>query len=996
MAPDPDSNEATADVAIVGMIGRFPGAPDLQAFWRNLEQGVESISHFTDEELEPSRLETPGIRSLPAYVKARGVMEDADKFDAAFFGIPPLEASVMDPQHRVFLEGAWAALENAGYDVAEYRGLVGIWAGMSNAGYLFENVLPRRDVVEEAGYLQVMLANEKDYLTTRVSYKLNLRGPSVNVYTACSTSLVAVSHAYQALLSHQCDIALAGGISISAPQRRGYVYQEGGIASPDGHCRPFDAAAAGTLSGDGLGIVVLKRLDEALQDGDTVHAVIRGAAVNNDGSVKASFTAPSVDGQAEVIVMAQAMADVDPRSISYVEAHGTATPLGDPIEVAALTQAFRAATDERGFCALGALKSNIGHLDAAAGVAGLIKTVLALEHRMLPPTLHFTRPNPKIDFANSPFVVNAKLLPWSAGASPRRAGVSSFGIGGTNAHVVLEEAPGHAPTRASRDEQLLVLSARTEVALRRAAVNLARHLRSLGDTSLADVAYTLQVGRRSFARRLAVVGGDAAQLGSLLEAGDGASVLIGNGERPRTKVVFFFPGEASPHTLLGTGLYRSEPVFRAEIDACAQALLPHLQIDIRSLLDPEPANRSEAERRLGEPGIAQPVLFALEHALSRLWMSWGVTPVAMIGAGLGEYVAACLAGVLTRDDAAVVVAARGRAMQEHPEGFGGDTGGLAPLREAVAKTRLLPSRLPWISSLTGDWITPEQAMDPHYWVEQARQPARLEPGLGRLAIDESQVLLEVGPGRTLSTLLRRETGRSSAELVVASLGTEGGSQVSALLEAAGRLWSAGVPIDWVGHHAHERRRRVPLPTYAFERKRYWIDALPLQEQTAGDFEAADSLPAADHGPAPSPGDSVVEHAETDVGARLRAVLAKASGIPAPELDPSRTFLELGFDSLLLTQVSGAIKRTFKTQVTFRQLLETVPTMAALASYLEARQGSTGGTEPPPSAGGPSPVAGLPAVPPVPGARLGRDAAGNEAWFVPDPERPGKYLKVTTP
>ena len=1006
---NPETHDSSS-VAIVGVVGRFPGAPDLDTFWRNLEQGVDSISHFNDRELEFSRLELPGTHSRPNYVKARGIVEDAAQFDAEFFGVTPLDAAVMDPQHRLFLEGAWSALESAGYDPAAYPGSIGVWGGMGSMSYLMENLLSRRDIFEQIGPFQVMLANEKDYLTTRVSYKLNLRGPSVAVYTACSTSLVAVCHAYQALLGYQCDMALAGGVSISFPQRRGYLYHEGAIRSPDGRCRPFDEKAAGTVFSDGLGIVVLKRLADALEDGDTIHAVIRGAALNNDGSGKVSFTAPSVDGQAEVIALAQAVAGVDPRSISYVEAHGTATPLGDPIEVAALTQAFRAGTAEKGFCALGSVKSNIGHVDAAAGVAGLIKTVLALRHGRLPPSLHFKRPNPKIDFASSPFYVNTELRPWPEGPTPRRAGVSSFGIGGTNAHVILEEAPPIPASPPSRLVQLLPLSAKTTEALDTAVAGLARHLREHADVGLADAAWTLQVGRRAFGNRCAVVGRDPSEVATALEGRAPSRVLTGS-PRSDGSVVFLFPGQGAQHAGMAAGLYRDEPVFRRELDGCAQALVPHLGFDIRTLIFARPEERESADQRLAETALTQPALFAVEYALARLWMSWGVTPASMIGHSLGEYVAACLAGVFTRDAAIGLVAARARFMQERPRGamlavrastsalesqLGDEVviaalngpelnvvsgpegavmalevrlgaqgvacrrlatshafhspmmdGVLAPFREELMKVRLdTPSR-PWVSCLTGDWIKPSEAVSPEYWVEQLRRPVRFSDGVHLLSQNPDRILLEVGPGRTLSSLVRQHRDRPADQVVVTSLGSDSERDLEAVLEAAGRLWIAGASLDWQGLRGGAAGRRVPLPTYPFARRRCWIDPSPpgtalvsavaagggVTDPRAGD----DTPPSRDVAPPAGSAEGVV------VG-RLRLLLSGISGIPPEEMDSSRPLVEMGVDSLALIQLSRKVEETFSVTLTFRQILEELPTLDDLAVDIESRAGRAGEPE----------------------------------------------------
>jgi amino acid adenylation domain-containing protein len=997
------SDEATA---IVGMAGRFPGARDIDEFWCNLRGGVDSISHFTDAELEPSHLESPGARSLPEYVKARGIVEGSDKFDAEFFGFTPREASVMDPQHRLFLEASWTALEHSGYDPAAYDGAIGVWAGGGLNTYLLENVLPRRDVVEQLGLQQTLLANERDYMPTRVSYKLNLRGPSIAVGTGCSTSLVAVCLAHQALLGYQCDMALAGGAYVMAPQRQGYVYREGAILSPDGRCRPFDAEAAGTVFSEGVGVVALKRLEDAQKDGDTVYAVIKGAALNNDGSGKVSFTAPSVDAQAEVVAMAQAIAGVEPETISYVEAHGTATPLGDPIEVAALTQAFRTGTSAKGFCAIGSVKGNVGHLDAAAGVAGLIKTALALHHKSLPPSLHFKRPNPQIDFANSPFFVNTELRPWTEASGPRRAGVSSLGVGGTNAHVVLEEAPTGASAKPARAEQLLVLSARTAAALDEASANLARHLREHPETSLANVAYTLQEGRRGFRFRRAVVSRNATEAAAALET---EAPHVHSGTRGHSDgdadLVFLFPGQGAQRVGMTSSLYRSEPVFRVELDECAEVLQPHLDLDIRTILYSPESRREEAEHRLAETGITQPVLFAVEYALARLWMSWGLTPAAMIGHSLGEYVAACVAGAMSRDTAARLVATRSRLMQAQPRGMmlsvrlpaeelapqlgpevelaglnapeltvvaGPESavrslearlverdvscrpvatshaahsaamdGMLEPFRDVLASVPLKRPSLPWVSGLTGDWITPEQAIDPDYWVQQLRQPVRFSEGVRRLALQPNRALLEVGPGHILSTLACQHRDRPAGQAVVTSLGEEPEREVASILEAVGRLWIAGLAPDWDRIRGDEPRRRVPLPTYPFERRRCWVDPAPIPESWETSSPAMPTISSQDSDEAASIRETadVAPEAESEVRASVRRLLSGASGIPVAEIDDRRSFLEMGFDSLLLGQVASKIERHFDVSIAFRQLIEDWPTPDALSSHLEARPGA---------------------------------------------------------
>jgi acyl transferase domain-containing protein len=1061
---NPTQDGPLEGVAVIGMSGRFPGANDVDQLWENLLAGVESITHFSPSELEPSRLEPPGIRLLPNYVRARGVLEDVDRFDAAFFGVNPREAAVMDPQHRLFLQAAWAALETAGYDPGAYEGSIGVWAGAGINTYYAENILSRRDVFDQLGPFQVMLANEKDFLTTRVSYKLNLRGPSVSVHTACSTSLVAICHAYHALVGYQCDMALAGGVGVAVPQRRGYLYQEGAIGSADGHCRPFDARAAGTVVSSGLGVVVLKRLEDARADGDFVYAVLRGVALNNDGSDKVSFTAPSVNGQADVIALAQAAAGVEPHTISYVEAHGTATPLGDPIEVAALTQAFRAGTDAKQFCAIGSVKSNFGHLDAAAGVAGFIKTVLALHNKQLPASLHFTRPNPQIDFEKSPFYVNASSRPWPAGATPRRAGVSSFGVGGTNAHVVLEEAAPEASVAASRREQLLVISAKTDQALERATERLAAHLRTPPQAELADVAWTLQTGRRAFVCRRFAVGAGAEEAADALATRDPVRVFSGRAERSDSKVVFLFPGQGAQYVGMAAELYAGEPVFARELDACAGALGPVLGLDLRSLIFAEAAQRAEAEQRLVETAIAQPALFAIELALARLWMSWGIEPAGMIGHSLGEFVAASLAGVLTREQMALVVATRGRLVQAQPRGamlavrvslealvpwldaelvvagLNGPElnvvsgpepavkalearlsaagvncrmlatshafhspmmdGALPAFRQLLESTPMQRPERPWVSGLTGDWITAEQATDPEYWVRQLREPVRFSDAVRRLSQDPNLSFLEVGPGHGLANLVRGHRNRPPQQTVVTSLGREPGGDARSMLQALGRLWVAGVEPEWTAVHSGERRHRVPLPTYPFEPERHWVDP-PAMPTSAGAEPSAHLASIPDPVPSQpqslerrigqSPSVSPAERGQASVQDRLRALLSDASGHAPEAIAASQSFVELGFDSLLLTQVGAAIQKTFGRSVSLRQLLEDFPTLETLARHVQSTLDQERGSAPANQQG----AAAAPATPPVPGARLGRDAQGNPAWFVPDPNRPGKYLQVKT-
>ncbi len=889
---------AMEPIAIVGMAGRFPGAADLRQHWDNLRAGVESITFFNDEELAAAGVDA-GLLRNPRYVRARGVLQGAELFDAVFFGLSPREAEIMDPQHRVFLETAWEALESAGYAPGGVALNAGVYAGASLNSYLIASLVTNPEVMLAAGGYQAMLANDKDFLATRVSYKLNLCGPGVTIQTACSTSLVAVQMACQALLARQCDMALAGGVSINVPRVGGYLYEPGMILSPDGHCRAFDERAQGTVAGEGVGVVVLKRLREALADGDHVHAVIRGAAINNDGSLKVGYTAPSVDGQVTVISRAHAMAGIDPATITYVEAHGTGTELGDPIEVAALTKAFRAGTDRRGFCALGSVKSNIGHLDAAAGVAGLIKAVLALEHRALPPSLHFSSPNPRIDFENSPFRVNATLTDWPRVAdAPRRAGVSSFGIGGTNAHVVLEEAPPSAPTAPSRPVQVFTLSAKSGEALERAGAALAGHLTEHAELAPADVAHTLHRGRATFPHRRMVVAASLEEAARALHDGDPRRVLSRVEARTDRPVVFLFSGQGSQYVGMGRGVYESEPLFREIVDQCAATLAPALGLDLRTVLYPAPDAVEAARARLATTAITQPALFVVEYALARLYLEWGIRPQAMLGHSIGEYVAATLAGVMSLADALPLVAERGRLMEVPggamlavplPEGevrallsaslsiaaingaalcaVSGPAPDVAALearlgsqgirahgihaasafhsammepilgafREAVGRVTLSAPAIPYVSNVTGIGMTAEDAKDPVYWVRHLRQTVRFWDGLQEVIRDQDQapMLLEVGPGRTLASLARPASTAARPLETLSSIRhpQDDLDDATVLQTTVGRLWMAGVPLDWAGYHARESRRRVPLPTYPFERQRHWIlSAAPTAER----------------------------------------------------------------------------------------------------------------------------------------------------------------------
>jgi acyl transferase domain-containing protein len=880
---------AETGIAVVGMAGRFPGAGSVDELWQNVRNGVESVRRFTDEELEASGVESALLRD-PHYVKAGAVLEDFDRFDASFFGIGAKDAAIMDPQHRHFLECAWEALEHAGHPPRRFPGSIGVFGGCGMNAYFIRNLLTNPQLLNSVGlFLLRHTSNDKDFLATLVSYKLDLTGPSLSIQTACSTSLVAIHVACQSLLNGECDLALAGGSTIHVPHHTGYLYKEGEVLSPDGHCRAFEARSRGTVFGSGAGVVVLRRLQDALEDRDCIHAVIRASAINNDGSFKAGYLAPSLEGQARVVAEALSMAGVDAGSISYVEAHGTGTAVGDPIEVGALTQVFRQDTSRQGFCTIGSIKPNIGHLDTAAGVASFIKAVQALKHRELPPCINYSDPNPEIDFEGSPFLVSPELKPWPPGETPRRAGVSSLGVGGTNAHVILEEAPEPATSAHARPVQLLTLSARTASALEASAARLAQHLDERPEQDLADVAHTLAVGRQAFDRRRIVVCRDHPEAIALLGQGRAKGVVSAALDREADSVAFLFPGGGAQYPRMGLGLYRTEPVFREHVDRGLELLKHQLGADVKALLFAEEARASEAAREFERPSIQLPAIFVIEYALAKLWMSWGVRPAALMGHSVGENAAACFAGVLSFEDALGLVALRGRLVEQVAPGgmvsvaltpeelepllgdqlnlacvncpslcvvsgrvadlerlearleergaeyrrigisVAGHSSMLDPIldefRSYLERIPLNPPELPIVSNLTGTWIREEEATAPDYWVRHFRHTVRFSEGIATLLETSGRALVEVGPGRTLSSIVRQHPAGSRAQTVLPSLrhADEKVDDLQFQVEALGRLWLSGVEIDWERFYAKQERRRVPIPTYPFERQRYWIE-----------------------------------------------------------------------------------------------------------------------------------------------------------------------------
>lgn len=889
-----DDQATLGKIAVIGLAARYPQAQSVDDYWDKLCEEKNCITFYSDAELVKAGI-SPDLISHPDYVKAHGVCANIYSFDAPLFGYSAREAQLIDPQHRVFLESAWEALEHAGYDASGYRGRIGIFAGSGHSQYM-RQLLSLPGIWEFTDGFNLAVCNEKDFLATRVGYKLNLRGPCVTVQTACSTSLVSIIFGCQSLLTYQSDMILAGGVSLDLGDTFGYLFREGSVLSPDGFCRAFDASARGTVVSSGVGVVVLKRLDEALADGDTIHAVILGFGMNNDGASRMGFTAPGLDGQVAAYTDAIAMAGISPETIGYVECHGTGTPMGDPIEIAALSKAFRTHTPKKQFCAIGSVKTNIGHTDAAAGVAGFIKTVLSLEKRVIPGSLNFTQPNPELEIQESPFYVNTRTKDWPQSTGPRRAATTSLGLGGTNAHVILEESPPQATFPGSRKSQLFLWSAQTASVLDQSTAKLLQYLKMNKQASIADVAYTLQVGRRQLPCRRYMVCQDAEHAIRQLETSPEKLFTSTRGpkERRSNSPVFLFPGQGSQYLNMAKEIYLTERIFRQNVDSCAEVLKPELGLNLTSILYPGLGEAAEAQQSLDQTRYTQLALFVVEYSLARLWMAWGIQPQAMLGHSLGEYVAACVAGVFSLETALRLVAVRGSLLQRleggitmsvllseeelqhwlstspdvslaavngsHACAVSGPASAVTELqhrleqngvpcrilrvsyavhspmveliqdqfRSELLKVRFKVPQIPYISNVTGKWTVPSEPVDPEYWVRHLRQTVRFFDGIRELSRDKARIFLEVGPGTALSSLISRDAAARGNNLVLHSLSgpQDGGqSEVDGLLDAAGKLWTLGdAEFKWVAFHSGERRRRIPLPTYPFERQDYRLMA----------------------------------------------------------------------------------------------------------------------------------------------------------------------------
>ena len=988
-----DRTRTSNSIAIIGMAGRFPGADNVDELWQLLQRGGHSVKKLSDVELAAAGV-SPSLMANPRYVKSCIRLEGYDQFDAGFFGYSPRQATSLDPQARLFLECAWESLEHAGYDTERYEGSVGLFAGAGTNSYLYAH-LQELLAVNFGNWHQTSLDGEKDFLTTRVSYKLGLKGPSIAVQSACSTSLVAVHLACQSLLTFESDMALAGGVSIKFGNHNGYLHEEGGISSSDGICRPYDAEATGAVPGSGCGIVVLKRLEDAIREGDEIHAVICGTAVNNDGAEKAGFSAPGVKGQVRLISSALSFADLQPSDIGMIEGHGTGTVLGDAVELTALSEAFATGEASPKWCALGSIKSNIGHLDSAAGVAGLIKAVLCLKHAHFVPTVSFSRPNPALSAADSPFFVNTQYTPWPSDGRPRRAGVSSFGMGGTNAHVIVEEAPAPTMRIATASPQVFPLSAHTGEALDQLCTRLAGYLEKHPHLDLADVANTLQTGRRRFAHRRVLV----ASTHSDFVRGLRETTSSCNDPHADRPVVFLFPGQGSQRPGAVSALYDSEPFFREQVDECAARFETELGFDIRTFIcqvdDPDALPPSP------DTLTTQPAVFTVGYSLAKLWMHWGVTPSSLIGHSVGEYIAACISGVLSLRDCVKLLSTRARLVSAQTPGamlavwksedeirpllantvsiaainsptqcvLSGSnedvdelarqlTAGsiehrrlfvshafhsclmdpaLPELERAARRCRFEPPRLPYISCVTGEPASESDACRPEFWARHLRQPVNFQAAVARAAAGGAAIFLEIGSGHALCALARQMLGAETA--CVESLGNGGLTDRIGLLTGLGRLWSAGARIGWSALHQDGPPRRVGLVPYPFQRQRYWVQA---QQPVATLIEEAQHVPqpalesAAAEAPAPAPA-STVEW--TELEAEIASVWGEVLGVDVATIGRADTFVSLGGDSLIAARILARLNEEFGLRISVRVLIAPPGTIEALAMEIVAELAS---------------------------------------------------------
>jgi amino acid adenylation domain-containing protein len=1032
-----EQDESSSDIAIIGMSCRVAGANNIFELWQNLLNAKDVSHEVTVEDLENAGENLLDF-SKENYVKRTLTLDHGDCFDAGFFGYLPKEAELMDPQHRVFLETAYSALEISGYNPQKYDGKIGIFGGVARNAYFTNNVASDPKNLKNAGDYLEMMSSEKAFSTTRVAYKLNLKGPAINVQTACSTSGVAVHLACQSLLAGDSDMVLVGGGRIQPPMKAGYEYNQGGPLSPDGYIRAFDANANGMVQGNGMAMLVLKKLDKAKADGDHIWAVIKGTAVNNDGSDKIGFTAPSIKGQAECIEKAMEKAGISPDSISYIEAHGTGTLLGDPIEIQGLTKAFQKHTNKKQFCAIGSVKTNVGHLDAGACAMGIIKTALALYFEKLPATLNFEKPNPNIDFKNSPFFVNGKLTEWKRNNTPRRAGVSAFGLGGTNAHIILEEAPPTTEKEANvnvieegkTSSELLLISAKTETSLHAISNNFSTYFLNSNLNSVSEIAHTLAVGRQPFKFRKALLVSDLNAASELVKKSKGTNLITDVTKSSTTKMVFMFPGGGAQYINMAKDLYFENTYFKREVDGCFNFLKKEFALDLKPLVFPK--NESEngtKETTLERPSNALPALFTIEYALAKLWMFWGIQPTEMIGHSMGEYAAACLSGVMTLEEALRIVTVRGQLFETiNTEGgmlsvpmpaaevqpllidglsiavinkpdacvVSGAMSAIEKLEEKLTTDSVETKRIhisvaahsaqvdpilkdfekclqsidfkgftiPFVSNVTGEWITEKQATSVEYWLKHIRQTVRFSDGLVTLFAKENRTFLEVGPGQTLSTFARQHPAKNKNQQILATTRhpKELQNDVTFLLKTVAKLWVTGQEFNWNNFYEGKSKRRVPLPTYVFDKKRFWIAKQKNKQQS--DFEMAalpsingvskvEEYPEIDaletalfndlsnemtmENSNQNVSNKLINHSRIDILINeIKTILYELSGLEPEEMDEDSTFLELGFDSLFLSQVIIKVNNVFETKISFRQLFEEASTIQALTGLLDEK------------------------------------------------------------
>lgn len=990
----PKQDRQSGDVAIIGMAGRFPGAKSINELWEVLKNGKETITFFKPEELDSNISES--LRNDPLYVGARGIVPSANTFDADFFGINPKLAEVMDPQQRLFLEISWEALEQTGHLPNHYNGSIGVYAGAGTNTYYKKNILPNNEILDQVGYLQAETVNEKDYIATRTSYHLNLKGPAVSIHSGCSTSLLAIAEAVDAIRNGHCDIALAGGSSVTAPIFSGHLYQEGSMLSSDGHCHSFDASGKGTVFSDGAGVVLLKSLDAAIKDGDKIYGLIKGIGITNDGGNKGSFTAPSTEGQAIAIMKAIQDAQISPDTISYVETHGTATPLGDPIEIEGLKMAF-GKQPKNGYCAIGSIKSNMGHLTAAAGVAGLIKTILAMNNKLIPPSLGFEKPNPAIDFENSPFFVNSELLNWDVDGL-LRAGVSSFGVGGTNVHLVVEEYPIEQKTSSpSRPQQILMWSAKSENSSKGYATELGNYLTASDEIDLADVAYSLNKTRDSFSFRSFLLAKNNTEASKELLSDENINIKKSVLKVAPSELVFLFPGQGAQFSQMGLNLYKNETVYKEAVDKCAEFLLDKLKLDIREILYPEIVT-PETEAQLKNTRYTQPALFITEYALSQLWLSWEIKPTAFCGHSIGEFVAAHLAGIFSLQEALHLIAVRGRLVNELPGGSmlsvrlsedkliellpdslsiaainsnvlcvvaGEDekikefsksldalevankllftshafhSNMMDPILETfeteVKKIQLNKPNLPIVSTVTGTWLKDDEAINPKYWTNHLRNTVRFANAADTLLKLDDIIFLEVGPGQTLTTLTKQQgVGKIIPAFSSLPLPKNQEDEYKAILNTLGELWLRGINPNWNVFYGQQKRQKVNLPSYVFDRKYCWIDPPSLPTQNSITNYIANPNINTNQDSISNPNENTVMR-KTTILSKISSIVSQTSGIDYPNDASSESFLDLGLDSLTLTQFAIRLKKDFKLPITFRQLNEEFSSPSLLADYLD--------------------------------------------------------------